>query len=136
MVLEKDICSALIYAIYHYSEVVLGDFIIDTDPDCQYGKKSDGTCLGYTLPSKITRSLEEIVIHEGYKNINGIHINNIALIRLSELVPLFFEDPSLSTAMAVCLPWKEIDFSDVARELKARSILNFIQKLHYLGFHY
>ena len=56
----------------------------------------------------------------------GEPINDIALIRLSEPVPLYSENPTLSGAEPVCLPWA----SDLAaNRIQARIVLtNFVAK--------
>jgi len=88
-------------------EIVLGDWRISTDPDCV--KKS-------CVPKRITRKVDKIIEHEGFvltdprpENVpDGEYFrNDIALIRLDESVPLYYEDPSKSYAIPVCLPWPE-----------------------------
>ena len=53
----------------------------------------------------------------------GEPINDIALIRLSEPVPLYSENPTLSGVEPVCLPWA----SDLAaNRIQARFFLNHL----------
>ena len=81
----------------YFREVVLGEHILNVDPDCQ------PQCNA----KKITRGIAEIIVHE---NFNGIDSkNDIALIRLNDSVPLFDENFKLSSATPVCLPWSEGD---------------------------
>ena len=79
-----------------FREVVLGEYIIGSDPDCTY------KCA----PPKITRKIAKTIIHEGYYTAPPFP-NDIALIRLDESVPLFQENPGVSFVMPVCLPWNE-----------------------------
>ena len=57
--------------ILFYSEVVLGEHRVDTDPDCS----GDGKCS----PPKITRGIKEIITHEGYDSESNFK-HDIALI--------------------------------------------------------
>ena len=81
---------------FFYSEVVLGEHRVDTDPDCS-GK-------GQCSPPKITRGIKEIITHEGYDEKSN-YKHDIALIRLDQEVTLNSEDPANSWALPVCLPW-------------------------------
>merc|ERR1712004_866828 len=73
--------AAHCYDNFEVAEVVLGEHTTDTDPDC---KKGGISCF----PKKIIRKVEKTIIHEDYKTVNGEAVNDIALIRLSEPVPL------------------------------------------------
>jgi len=77
------------------SEIVLGEFKIGTNPDC-----SSSYCSMI-----IKRSADKIIVHDDYNHSSAIGIDDIALIRLNESVPLYSEDPSKSGVMPVCLPW-------------------------------
>ena len=92
-----------------FSEIVLGEHKIGTDPDCQTGKSGNRNCQ----PKKIVRQPAEVFVHENYDNVT--EFNDIALIRLNEAVPLFQENPSESYANPICLSWLE---DDPLRELK------------------
>ena len=92
----------------YFREVVLGEHDTRTDPD------GDCNGSGACAPKKITRKLAETILHEGYEVGSDNPLNDIALIRLDEAVPLFSEDPSLSSASPVCLPW---DMKDPARSI-------------------
>ena len=67
-------------------EVALGDYILNKDPDC-----TRNSIARLCHPPKIVRKVNSVVIHENYDPTNNY--NNIALIRLEELVPLHTEDP-------------------------------------------
>ena len=67
-------------------EVALGDYILNKDPDC-----TRNSIARLCHPPKIVRKVNDVVIHENYDPTNNY--NNIALIRLEELVPLHTEDP-------------------------------------------
>ena len=104
---------------YDCSQVVLGEHTVGTDPDCARKKGPGGG--GNCFPNVITRNVEKIIIHEDYKTEDGSPVNDIALIRLDEPVLLYSEDPTLSEASPICLPW---DSEDPGRVIKARSLLN------------
>ena len=93
-----------------FSEIVLGEHQISTNPDCR-----NGNCNARV----ISRKVDKIIKHENYdpKKIK----NDIALIRLDRPVPLYNENPKESAAMPICLPWDE--------NLTARSL----QEGKYLG---
>ena len=86
--------------ILFYSEVVLGEHRVDTDPDCS----GDGKCS----PPKITRGIKEIITHEGYDEESN-YKHDIALIRLDQEVTLNSEDAANSWVLPVCLPWAKDD---------------------------
>ena len=67
-------------------EVALGDYVLNKDPDC-----TRNSIARLCYPPKIVRKVGQVVIHENHDPINNY--NNIALIRLEELVPLHTEDP-------------------------------------------
>ena len=79
-----------------FSEIVLGEHQISTNPDCR-----NGNCNARV----ISRKVDKIIKHENYdpKKIK----NDIALIRLDRPVPLYNENPKESAAMPICLPWDE-----------------------------
>ena len=84
-----------------FSEIVLGEHKIGTDPDCQRGNTGNRICQS----KKIVRRAAKIFVHENYDKVTVK--NDIALIRLNEAVPLFQETPSESSANPICLPWSE-----------------------------
>jgi len=95
----------------HPTEVVLGELRIDTDPDCTNNGRS-------CAPRKITREIktdDQIIVHENYQPGSQTQVNDIALIRLNEPVPLYDDDPKSSNVRPVCLPWQE---NDPGRDLK------------------
>ena len=72
-------------------EVVLGELNVKTDPDCP---KNDQTAN--CAPKKITRKItskDQIIGHENYISRIDILKNDIALIKLNEVVTLYDEDP-------------------------------------------
>jgi hypothetical protein len=91
------------------SEVVLGEYNIRTDPDCN--KKGD-KCSLPKITRKIT-SQDQIIVHEHYvaSAEDDTLVNDIALIRLNEPVPLNSESPTESSVMPICLPWAKDDFA-------------------------
>jgi len=80
-------------------EVVLGDLVVGEDPDCD-----SGSCNAPVIKRRVTKS--DITVHENYDKEN-LFINDIALIRLDEAVPLFQDDQTKSSVVPVCLPWAE-----------------------------
>ena len=91
--------------ILFYSEVVLGEFKVDTDPDGPDCGGGGPDCS----PPKITRGIKEIITHEGYDDKSNFK-HDIALIRLDQEVTLNSEDAGSSAVMPVCLPWAKDDF--------------------------
>ena len=90
-----------------FREVALGEWRISTNPDCSslYGRS---TCS----PRKITRTVRKVIIHENFDR--RTLKNDIALLRLNKAVPLFEENPDISAASPICLPW---DIDNFARDL-------------------
>ena len=93
-----------------FSNVILGEWRLQTDPDC------------HNCPNKITRGVRKVIVHENYENsrISSEIRNDIALIRLDEAVPLSSENPKVSAVSPICLPWKtddsarNLDYGDYA----------------------
>lgn len=81
------------------SEIVLGEYDTSTDPDCN----SDGTACEAPV---IRKAIDDITVHENYdpKTV----LNDIALIRVSEKIPLYYYEGN-SNVVPVCLPWKQTD---------------------------
>ena len=69
---------------------MLGEHTVGKDPDCN---KKGTICAPKTTKMNIT-SRDQIIIHDDFSSDTGI--NDIALIRLNELVTLFAEDPTES----------------------------------------
>ena len=87
-------------------EVVLGEHVIGKDPDCN--RKGD-KCN----PPVIRRNIDankNIIVHEGYDP-KAQFKHDIALIRMDDAVPLFPEDPKLSSARPICLPWSDDSYA-------------------------
>jgi len=78
-------------------EVVLGEHTVGTDPDCPKCAK------------KITRGIDKIFIHEDFNGIDSK--NDIALIKLTNSVPLFSDYQAKSSVTPICLPWNEDNFA-------------------------
>ena len=89
----------------------MGETNAKTNPDCRSGK---------CLPPIIKRSVGKVIVHENY--VNGIPRNDIALVRVTESIPLFSEEPSISSIIPICLPWKE---NDPGRNLREGDSLTF-----------
>ena len=87
---------------YFFSEVVLGEFEVGKDPDCA-GNKCN--------PRAIKRGIRTLIVHENYNKKS--FANDISLIRLDRAVPLYQENPDISGAKPICLPWKQNDYGRV-----------------------
>ena len=85
-----------------FSEVLLGDWKISSDPDCTSvrGRKN---CFA----KRISRKVSEAIKHENFDLSN--YANDIALLRLDQAVPLYDENPKVSGASPICLPWDELN---------------------------
>ena len=81
---------------------MLGEHDTRTNPDCPDGP---GPCF----PKKITIKVAEIIKHNSYGGQAPNVTNDIALIRLSEPVPLSKDNPTKSSVAPICLPWSEKD---------------------------
>ena len=73
--------------------------MVGEDPDCY-----SGSCNAPVIRRRINKS--DITVHKNYDKEN-LFVNDIALIRLDEAVPLFQEDPKKSSIAPICLPWAE-----------------------------
>jgi len=58
----------------------------------------------------IRRGVKEIISHENYDKNDKNYRNDIALVRLDQAVPLYLEDPKISGAKPICLPWNNNGF--------------------------
>ena len=58
----------------------------------------------------IIRGIKKIIRHEKFDTNDKNYKNDVALVRLSEAVPLYLEDPKISGAKPICLPWNNKDF--------------------------
>ena len=105
MCIAKFSIYVQLFFIYHSSEVAFGEHVVGEDPDCQYDK---------CFPKVIKRNVSKIIYHKDYSG-GPNHRNDIALIRLESEVPLFDENPTLSGARPVCLPWSK---DSTARDLE------------------
>ena len=73
--------------------------MVGEDPDCY-----SGSCNAPVIRRRINKS--DITVHKNYDKEN-LFVNDIALIRIDEAVPLFQEDPKKSSIAPICLPWAE-----------------------------
>ena len=83
----------------------MGEHVIGTDPDCNQRKT-------FCNPKVIRRAItkKDIIVHKDFARVSGNLINDIALIRIDETVPLYQDDPTISAASPICLPWSENSF--------------------------
>ena len=84
-------------------EIILGEHTILSDPDCTTGL--NGKCLAPIYKRKPA----EIIVHENYDQNVTTSLNDLALIRVDEMMPLFSENSTISNVVPVCLPWKSND---------------------------
>ena len=89
---------------FFFSEIVLGEHIVNQDPDC------DDVIKDRCNPPVIIRGIKKIIRHEKFDTNDKNYKNDVALVRLSEAVPLYLEDPKISGAKPICLPWNNNDF--------------------------
>jgi len=87
-------------------EVVLGEHVVGKDPDCN---RRNTTCNPPVIRRKIDPQ-RDIIVHANYSKDDG-YKHDIALIRLNDPVPLFQENPTISAANPICLPWSEDNFA-------------------------
>ena len=112
-----------------FREIVFGEHQFGSDPDCI--NKNGGKCAAKKITQKITE--DQITIHEDYLfygTTNGFYnLNDIAIIRLKEPVPLNSEDPLKSPVIPICLPWSR---NNSAQNLKV--VVVIIASIHAPGF--
>ena len=90
----------------NHREVVFGEHTVGEDPDCN----QRGNCANKKITRNITDPSTQIFIHENFsQKRNKEYKKDIALIRLNEPVPLYSEDPAISSVGLICLPWSEHD---------------------------
>ena len=85
--LNSDLRQFLCHTYLHFSEIVLGEYESGLDPDCV-----KGFCI-----QNITRTVSKVIIHENYGPGGGSVINDIALVRLNEPVPLYDDSEEVRT---------------------------------------
>jgi len=89
-------------------EVVLGEHVVGKDPDCN---QKGNICNAPVIRRNIDAN-RDIIVHEGYEaGFKAGFKNDIALIRMDEGVPLFQEDPTISSANPICLPWSDDSYA-------------------------
>ena len=101
-------------------EVILGEHDTKQDPDprgCE--TDPDKKCF----PKRIVRGVAKIIKHEGYGGRVPKLVNDIALIRLDEPVPLLGENHKISYVEPVCIPWGEDDPGNYILEDGANTII-------------
>ena len=89
---------------FFFSEIVLGEHIVNTISDC------DDVIKDWCNPPVIRRGVRKIISHENYDKNDKNFKNDIALVRLDQAVPLHIENPRISGAKPICLPWNNSDF--------------------------
>ena len=87
-----------------FSEIVLGEHTVNQDPDCD--ERFKDRCN----PPVIKRRVKKIISHENFDRNDKNYANDVALVRLDEAVPLYLEEPKISGAKPICLPWINGDF--------------------------
>ena len=87
-----------------FSEIVLGEHTVNQEPDCD--ARFEDRCN----PPVIRRGVKKIISHENFDKNDKNYANDIALVRLDKSVPLYLEDPEISGAKPICLPWINSDF--------------------------
>ena len=86
------------------------------------------------------RKPAEIIVHENYDQNVTTSLNDLALIRVDEMMPLYSENSTISNVMPVCLPWKSNDpgrqlgqnlvlFSSCYQNFKMRKIIFGVRSL-------
>ena len=70
---------------------MLGEYESRQDPDCE-DNNNNKLCV-----HNVTRTVSKVIIHENYGPGGGSVINDIALIRLNEPVPLFDDSEKVRT---------------------------------------
>ena len=76
--------------VYDCRQIVLGDYEIGTNPDCEREPvEIDGIKRGGSCFKKILRTASKVIVHENYEFNSTFATNDIALIRLKKPVPLF-----------------------------------------------
>ena len=76
----------------------------------------------------ITRGVKKIIQHEKFDKNDKNYKNDVALVRLSEAVPLYLEDPKISGAKPICLPWNNKDFGINKKDFDGyvKVLMNFV----------
>ena len=67
---------------------------------------------GKCVASIYKRKPAEIIAHENFdQNVPSTkrRLNDLALIRVDEIMPLYGENSTISSVVPVCLPWKSND---------------------------
>ena len=82
-----------------FSEVVLGEHDFGKDEDCDALGRF---CSAPIIKRKINVK-RDVIVHEKF-NVGGNLENDIALIRIEEVVPLHQENEFKSSASPICLP--------------------------------
>merc|ERR1712226_1512868 len=79
-------------------EVVVGEYVVGEDPDCERGRCS---------PPIQKFGVEKVINHENWdaSRKGFLKGNDIALVRLDGYITLFLDDTLGSAVVPVCLPW-------------------------------
>jgi hypothetical protein len=91
---------------------LLGEHTVGPNPDCIVTPNGKKSCVAPIFK----RGIDKVIIHEQYdpKSVGGPF--DIALIRVTEMIPLVTDDAAKSSVSPVCLPWKENAPGRVLRE--------------------
>ena len=78
-------------------------------------------------PPVIRRGIKKIISHENFDKNDKSYANDVALVRLDEAVPLYLEEPKISGAKPICLPWSDYDFGR-----KSEDFVGYVKNLIYV----
>ena len=82
--------------------MILGEHTILNNPDCTKGPNRKCVAPIYR------RKPAEIIVHENYDGNVVTSTNDLALIRVDKMMPIYSESGN-SHVVPVCLPWKSND---------------------------
>ena len=79
-------------------------------------------------PPVIRRGVKKIIRHENFDKNDKNYKNDIALVRLDQAVPLYLEDPKISGARPICLPWNGNYFGIKTEDFDGyvKIVMNFV----------
>ena len=79
-------------------------------------------------PPVIRRGIKKIIRHQDFDKNDKNYKNDIALVRLDKSVPLYLEEPEISGAKPICLPWNNIDFGRITGDFDGyvKLLMNFV----------
>ena len=74
----------------------------------------------------IKRRVKKIISHENFDRNDKNYANDVALVRLDEAVPLYLEEPKISGAKPICLPWINGDFGRKTEDVIRYVYISFL----------